>query len=319
VDLGSGTVVTGRLAASKNRPAVRVGRRLEEVSGMSAQFEFHLRGANAPEGELDADHLVAIVTSLKDVATNIGRAETDAEPVGRAPKRVHRVAKLLIGLAPGTTTVLARRIGAGDGALDFELSDERAFDERFAHLVDSIALDQRPGWVSDSLAHAAADLAVALQQAAPEVEFKVSGQARRTFNTANVHRETWRVAAPSHLDTVTFVGRLFAVNLKTHRLQVQDDVGTQVALPDVLNDADAGRLLGVRVAVTGTPELDRRGRLTHIHDATIEAAPDPFAGAAVRNVVGLGEILRSAPGPDPNDGIELTDAEFASFLEAARG
>ena len=73
---------------------------------MSAQFEFHLKGAKAPEGELDADHLLAIVTSLKEVATKIGRAETDAEPVGRAPKRVHRVAKLLIGLAPGSTTFL---------------------------------------------------------------------------------------------------------------------------------------------------------------------------------------------------------------------
>src|SRR4051794_29232934 len=109
---------------------------------MSAQFEFHLRGANAPEGELDADHLLAIVTSLKEVATKIGRAETDAEPIGRAPKRVHRVAKLLIGLAPGSTTVLARRIGGGDGALDFDLPDEQAFDESFQDLIESIALDQ---------------------------------------------------------------------------------------------------------------------------------------------------------------------------------
>jgi hypothetical protein len=55
------------------------------MSGMSAQFEFHLRGADAPEGELDAGHLLAIVASLKEIATKIGRAETDAEPVGRHP------------------------------------------------------------------------------------------------------------------------------------------------------------------------------------------------------------------------------------------
>jgi hypothetical protein len=282
---------------------------------MSAQFEFHLRGADAPEGQLDADHLLAIVTSLKEVATKIGRAETDAEPVGRAPKRVHRVAKLLIGLAPGSTTVLARRVGGGDGALDFDLPDEQAFDESFQDLIESIALDQRPGWVSDSLSLAAADLAGALQQAAPEIEFKVSGQSRRTFRATDVHRETWRVAATSRRNTVTFVGRLYAVNLKTHRLQVQDDVGTQVALPGVLHDADAGRLLGAHVTVTGTPELDTRGRLTHIHDATIEAAPDPLAGDVVPGVVSLEEILASAPGIEPG-GIGLTEAESDAFFEA---
>jgi hypothetical protein len=282
---------------------------------MSAQFEFHLRGANAPEGELDADHLLAIVTSLKEVATKIGRAETEAEPVGRAPKRVHRVARLLIGLAPGSTTVLARRVGGGDGALDFDLPDEQAFDERLQDLIESIALDQRPGWVSDSLSLSAADLAAALQQAAPEIEFKVSGQSRRTFRTADVHRETWRVAATSELNAVTFVGRLYAVNLKTHRLQVQDDVGTQVALPDVVNDGDASRLLGAHVTVTGAPELDMRGRLTRIHDATIEAAPEPLAGEVVPGVVSLEEILASAPGIEPG-GIELTEAEFDAFFEA---
>lgn len=46
----------------------------EEVSGTSAEFEFHLKGASAPEGQLDADHLLAIVSSLKEIATKIGRA-----------------------------------------------------------------------------------------------------------------------------------------------------------------------------------------------------------------------------------------------------
>jgi hypothetical protein len=175
----------------------------EEVSGMSAEFEFHLKGANAPEGQLDADHLLAIVSSLKEVATKIGRAETAAEPVGRPPARVQRVARLLIGLAPGTTTVLARRVGAGDGALDFDLPDEQAFDERFQALVESIADDDRPSWVSDSLSIAAEGLAGALQQAAREVELKVSGQPRRSFRSADIHRETWHVVSSQDRASVT--------------------------------------------------------------------------------------------------------------------
>src|SRR4051794_37272964 len=98
---------------------------LEEVNGVSRQFEFRLKGADAPDGELDAESLLAIVASLKEVASKIGRAETDAEAVGRAPKRVRRVAKLVIGLSAGSTRLLARRAGAGDGALDFDLEDER--------------------------------------------------------------------------------------------------------------------------------------------------------------------------------------------------
>jgi hypothetical protein len=286
---------------------------------MSMQFEFHLKGVNAPEGELDADLLVAIVVSLKEIATKIGRAETDAEPVGRAPKRVQRVAKLLIGLAPGSTRVLARRAGAGGDSLDFDLTYEQAFDKRFASLVESIAQDERPDWVGDSLSRAAADLTAALQEAAPEVEFKVDGRVRRSFKTEAVHRETWRVAAEQGPEEVTFVGRLYAVNLNTHRLQVQDDVGNQVALPKVLNDAEVSRLIGTHVIVTGSPELDARGRLAQIHDAAIVAAPDPLGWAVVPGVVSLDEILRSAPGPDPEGGIDLNDEEFASFLEAARG
>lgn len=285
---------------------------------MSRQFEFCLKGANAPDGELDAESLLAIVSSLKEIASKIGRAETDAEPVGRAPKRVRRVAKLVIGLSAGSTGLLARRAGAGDGALDFDLEDERAFDERFEALAESIAIDQRPDWVGDSLSRAAADLTAALQQAAPEVEFKVDGQARRSFKTAAVHRETWRVAEAPGPGSVAFVGRLYAVNLNTHRLQVQDDVGNQVALPNVSNDAEASRLIGTHVLVTGSPELDSQGRLTHIHDAAIAVAPDRLGGAGVPSSVPLDEILRSAPGPDADGGIDLTDEEFAAFLEAAR-
>lgn len=285
----------------------------------SAQFEFHLIGGDAPSGELDADHLLAIVASLKEVAMRVGRIETDAESVGRAPKRVQRVAKLVIGLVPGSTTVLARRAGAGPDALDFDLTDEQAFDERFEALVSSIALDQRPDWVSNSLSLAAGDLTAALQQAAPDVQFKVDGQTRQSFKTADVHRETWRVIPKPVAQEVTFVGRLYAVNLNTHRLQVQDDVGNRVALPNVLNDAEASRLIGSHVLVTGPPEFDTKGRLTQIHDAEIRPAPRPLGGVGVPKSVSLEELLQSAPGPDPYGGFVLTDEEFASFLEAACG
>ncbi len=115
---------------------------------------------------------------------------------------------------------------------------------------------------------------------------------------------------------ITFTGSLCKVGLNTHRLQVQDDVGHQVALPRVSNDAEVSRLIGNYVMVTGVPERDALGRLTHIHDAVVASAPDPLGGSAVPAAVSLDEILGTAPGVEPG-GIEgLTDAEFDSFLKA---
>lgn len=285
---------------------------------MATQFELRLIDGDAPEGELEADHLIAIVQSLKELATKLGRAETDAEPVGRPSKRTQRVAKLSIGLAPGSTKVLVRRSEVDEAALPIELEEERAFDEKFQAIVDSIAVDERPDWVSDTVARAASSLRAALEAAAPVVEFKAGGDVRRTFRTSETHRETWSTPdAEPKGETVTFVGRLRAVNLDTHRLQVTDDVGTKVALPNVLNDTSVGRLLDAYVEVIGTPERDARGRLTQLHDVVIQPAAQ-FPGIALgsREPVSLDDLLASAPGLEIGGIPDLTEDEAVSFLRA---
>ncbi|MDM4762161.1 hypothetical protein QT381_03970 [Galbitalea sp. SE-J8] len=283
---------------------------------MATQFEFRLIDGEAPEGELEADQLIAIVQSLKEVATKLGRAETDAEPVGRPSKRTQRVAKLSIGLAPGSTKLLVRRADDED-ALAFDLDEEKSFDEKFQAIVESIAVDERPEWVTDTLAVAAGELRSALEKAAPTVEFKVGGQARRTFKTSETRRETWKaVDVEPEADSVTFVGRLRAVNLDTHRLQVTDDVGNRVALPNVANDVQVGHLIGGYVEVVGAPERDPKGKLAQIHEAVIQAAA-PIPGAfGVREVVSLEDILASAPGPVLGGIPGLTDDEAESYVKA---
>ena len=283
---------------------------------MSAQFEFRLKGVDAPDGELDAEQLVAIVQSLREVATRIGRSEAQAEPLGRAPRRVRRLARLTIGLAPGSTRLLARRSGGGEDALDLELAEERAFDERFQDVIESIADDRRPDWVDDSLSAAAAELTVALQQASSEVEFKVNGLTRRDFKTGETHRETWQAVATQKPEPIIFMGRLYAVNLNTHRLQVQDAVGNQVALPGVDDESDVGRLLGTQISVTGTPEYDSRGRLVRIRQATFDAAPDPSGGTTIHKTMSLEEIVASASGPTFGGIPDLTEAESEAFFAA---
>jgi hypothetical protein len=283
---------------------------------MTTQFEFRLVDGPAPAGELEADQLIAIAQSLKELATKLSRAETEAEAVGRPSTRTRSVAKLTIGLAPGSTRVLVRR-AAADDALPFDLEEERVFDEKFEAIVGSIALDERPAWVTDTLAIAAGELRAALEKAAPKVQFVVAGRLSSEFLTAKTHRETWRPALSDHApDSVTFVGRLRAVNLDTQRLQVTDDSGNKVALPNVVNAGSVGTLIGSYVAVVGTPDLDSKGRLAQIHDATIERAAPLPAAVGVREPVSLDAILESAPGPDPGGLPGLTAQEAEAFLQA---
>lgn len=283
---------------------------------MTTQFEFRLIDGSAPEGELEADQLIAIVQGLREVAMKLGRVETEAETLGRPPKRTQRVAKLTIGLAPGSTKVLVRRSDVDD-ALDFDLAEEQSFDEKFQAVIESIALDERPAWVTDTLAVAAGKLRSALEDAAPTIEFKVGSMVCKTFKTSQTRRETWKVAeGDASAEVVTFVGRLRAVNLDTHRLQVTDDVGNRVALPNVVNDVQVGHLIGGYVEVVGAPEHDLKGRLAQIHEAVIGPATPIPGSIGTRDVVSLDRVLASAPGAEMGGIPGLTDEEAESYLKA---
>ena len=286
---------------------------------MTTQFEFRLIGADAPQGQINVDDVVAILQKLQELATKIGRVETDAAERGRPGKKVERVAKLrLVGLKAGSTVIEVERVEE-EGTLDFDLDDERGFDARFAEIIEAIGADERPSVISDTIAETAADLVSALQKAAPEVEFTAGGVLRRRFKTSETHRDTWRpVAVVDSPESVTVVGRLYAVNLKSHRLQVQDDIGNEFALPRVANDAAVGHLLGSYVTVTGSPELDSRGRLSEIRGAVIEAAPALGVEAGLREPVALDAILAAAPGPVAGGIPGLSEEEATAFFEALR-
>lgn len=283
---------------------------------MAKRFELHLEGMDAPEGLIDADRLVEIVKSLQEMATRLGRFETDSAARGRPNKSLERVAGLRIGLEKGSTTIVAER-DVADGTFELDLSDEEEVDRKFGELIESIGADERPAWVDDTVAGAADDLVNALQKAAPKVEIRVDGVSRKTFETKEIHRETWKPLAASQTDeVVTFTGRLFAVNLKTHRLQLQDDVGNEIGLPKMLNDAEIGPLVGSYVTATGRPEVDAQGKLTNIKEASVVPALDPLGGQQARPSLSLDEILAGAPGPTMGGIPGLTDVELEAFLEA---
>lgn len=285
---------------------------------MSKQFELRLIDGNAPAGELEAEDLIAIVRSLKDVAVKLGRVETAAQAVGRPPRRTQQAARLAVGLAQGSTRVLIRRVD--ECSLPIEMPYDSAIDEKFQEIIESIAADRRPAWVSDTLAGAANDLRSALAAAAPLVEFSADGEVRSVFRTKETRKETWQAnhSSPYHQEPITFIGLLRAVNLDTHRLQVTDDRGNKVALPNVADDALIGPLLGSYVKVVGVPSFDASGKLSQLNDVVIE--PDAPLPAGItkdaRKRTTLEEILAAAPGPSPSGLADLTDEETLSFLTA---
>ncbi len=283
---------------------------------MAKQFEFRLLDGSAPSGQLEADDLIALVQSLKEVATKLGRQETESELIGRPSKRAHRLARLNIGLGPGSTRVFLQRISAGTGSLEFDVDEELSFDARFEEIVSSIAADRRPQWVSAPLAIAAGNLRAALARVAPRVEFAVDGRVSQRFSTGETHKHTWSSDDVSPHAIVSFVGRLRAVNLDSHRLQVTDDVGNRVALVDVADDVQAGRLLGEYVHVVGSPVRNAKGRLSHIHRPTIEAASAAPGVASARASVPLEAILARTEGPRPEGIADLSHDEAAAFLDA---
>jgi hypothetical protein len=285
---------------------------------MSTQFELRLIGGDAPQGQINVDDVVGILQKLQELATKIGRVETEAADRGRPSKQVERVARLrLVGLTGGSTVIQVERVDE-DGTLDFDLDHESGFDVRFAAIIEAIGADERPLELSDTIAETTADLVAVLQRAAPEIEFSWGGVVRRTFRTAETHRETWKPApAAQSSESVTIVGRLYAVNLKTHRLKVQDDVGNEFALPRVENDSLVGHLLGRYVTATGSPERDSRGHLSEIRDAVIEAVPGLDVAAGLRGPVSLDEIL-AVPGPIAGGLPGLTDDEAIAFHQALR-
>lgn len=108
------------------------------------------------------------------------------------------------------------------------------------------------------------------------------------------------------------------VDLHSHTFRIRDDVGHNIELGSVPNDREAAKLIGQYVIARGTIER-RRGRNPMVVTvSSIQLDDDPLHSTGVPSVVPIDAILATAPGPDPRGAVELTDEEFAAFLQAIR-
>jgi hypothetical protein len=284
---------------------------------MTKDIELRLFDAPAPDGEIVVKDLAALTTALQELTTRIGREVINTPGPGRTKQFMEEFAQLRLRAIEAGSTVLVFSKGPTD-KLDVDLSEQKLADDRFWEIVKAIGEDQRPVWVTDLIAESAGKFVDALQAAAPKAVLHGPSRDDVAIDSARIHAETW-VSKRRQTDTVlTATGRLEKVDLHSHEFRVRDDVGQAVDLKHVEDDVTAAQLVGQWVVANGNGVLLPSGRLVALDKATIERADDPASAHLDNEVIGLDEILSSAPGPDIDGGIDLTDEEFAAFLEAAR-
>jgi hypothetical protein len=283
---------------------------------MTTDLELRLIDAPTPDGEIAAKDLAALATALQELVTRVGREVLDTPGPGRTKQFMEEAAQLrLSGIDSGSTVLLFRQ-GPVD-KLDVDLPEQTVAEERFWQIIEAIGEDRRPPWASDLIAASAAKLVNALQDAAPRSRISTASGARVDIEAARIHSQTWATTRAHRSEQMEAKGRLEKVDLRSHEFRVRDDVGHAVDLKHVVDDAEVAQYVGQWVAATGTG-IVASGRLVALDDARVLVLEDPAREFAGDTVPSLEELLASAPGPDPDGGIVMSDEEFAAFLEAAR-
>jgi hypothetical protein len=273
--------------------------------------------AAVPPGEIVVKDLAALVTALQELTTRIGRDVVNTTGPGRTKQFMEEFAQLRLRAVTPGSTVLTFSKGPTD-KLDIDVAEQETADARFWEIVAAIREDQRPDWATDLVAESAGRLVNALRDAAPRAALSDSAHPAVEIESSRIRVETWtsgRVLADTRMEAR---GRLEMINLRSHEFRVRDDVGVSVDLKHVLDDECVAQFVGQWVAATGDGIL-ASGRLVALDNAVVELVHDPVRDLVNDEMVTIDQLIASAPGPDPRGGFDLTDDEFASFLEVARG
>jgi hypothetical protein len=281
---------------------------------MIKRIEMRLDGGSAPRGEITVKDLNGIAAALQELVTRLGRESTNAAGPGRSKQFVEEFAQLRLGSIEAGSTVLQFSKGPTE-KLDLDLAGLADADDRLWEILGAIGEDRRPDWTTELIADTVGRLVGALRSAARTTTFATAGRASIAITSTMIHPETW-VANHVTDERMTAAGRLEKVDLRSHEFRLRDDVGHTVDLRQVVDDAGVAQLVGRWVAAEGTGVLNEFGRLIALGEAIVSSVVDPAEQFVATKVVSREEILASAPGPDPDGGIELTDEEFEEFMQA---
>ncbi|OBF49250.1 hypothetical protein [Mycolicibacterium monacense] len=284
---------------------------------MIKQIELRLVDGSAPSGEITLKDLSGIAAALQELVTRLSREAADAAGPGRSKQYVEEFAELRLDGITAGSTVLKVSKGPTD-KLDVDVPGLTEADDRLWDILGAISADHRPAWTSTLVAESVGKLATALRGAAPTTVISSPDRGEVRIDAARIHPETWAVNRVTAAGSGTAAGWLEKVDLHSHTFRIRDDVGNTVELRRVADDKAAGRLVGQWVTAEGDATLSPSGRVVALNHARVRETGDPAAEFLGSRVVPLDEILASAPGPDPNGGIDLTDEEAAEFLRAIR-
>ena len=284
---------------------------------MIKQIELRLVGGSTPSGEITLKDLSAITAALQELVTRLSRDAADAAGPGRSKQHVEEFAELRLGAITPGSTVLQFSKGPTD-KLDVDVPGLADADDRFWDILGAIGADRRPDWVSDLIAESAAKLTTAMRMSAHTVVFTEPSRGDIRIDASNTHPETWAPARIPTEEAGTAAGWLEKVDLHSHTFRLRDDVGNTVELRRVADDGVAARLVGQWVTAEGLATRSASGRVKILDAARVLETVDPAAEFLGDHNMSIEEILASAPGPDLDGGIELTDEEWAAFREAIR-
>lgn len=283
----------------------------------SDEFELRLIGADAPDGQVRLEDLAALAQGFQDLSLRVGRELADRAGPGRTDRNVRALTEMrLSGLGRGSTRLHFAR-GRQDG-LDLELAEAADLDAKFWEVVDAVRTNSRPPWIPDLIAESASKVVTALKASAPVVELTRPAVGSFRMVTQELRSEVWaRTLAVTDAESVVVTGQLEAVDLRSSRFRISDDMGHRIPLEDVPRAAEVGHLIGHRVRATGFKILGSDGQLKGIKGPAVEeeSIPPSWSFGAARDWTS--EL--SKPGPVAGDGVELSDEEFASLISAVKG
>lgn len=292
-----------------------------------------LRGGDHGDGEIPLDRLAEIAERTQDLTLRMARGLSGRAKAGRTPDQLAGAVRLmLVGLSEGSTTLdiawppLTAELDLGDGV------PETVTTQTFQMLVDTIdalsndgdlpelsepAYDAVESWLDALTAYPEVEVSSAVSDGNGHGVVLQPREARRRMPDKRAATVTDAPVAP----TRSVEGELYAVNLRTGRYGVEDDLGRSIPLdvPDDLRQQVADRL-GDRIRATGPAKLTTAGLIEVLH--VEELRPPASWAEADRTFRRADDLATQLAGIEPiasTDDLamdDLTDEEADAFWAA---
>lgn len=247
-----------------------------------SKLTLRLLGGQYPPGEIPLLDLGAVAERAQRLANRLARAEEGRGGPGRSPDRIAGGVRLLFTGIEISSTKLLIAGPPREAQLDLGPLGEEAVERVFLQIVEGLEAAaggrELPESYDDLSRRALAEWLDALAAAAPEVEVTARVGAREPkpvrFNPATARAFIEEPTSSPVPPAISVEGVLYALNLRTGRYRIEDDMGSTIDLvTSLFTSEQIAPLVGGRVAASGSAVYDDRGRIKEVDATTIAPAP----------------------------------------------